>query len=186
MKNTAVKDLMVPISEYVTVPEGSSLSAAVQALEEARREHAHSRYKHRAVLVLDGQGRVVGKLSQLDVLRGIEPKHEEMKRVEDIRRYGFSQTFIHRLQEQRRLETGIVEVLGKDVATLKVEDFMQTLSEGECVEESTSLDMAIHQLVQGTHLSLLVTRAGEIVGVLRLSDVFTAVAHTLVESGLPA
>jgi hypothetical protein len=60
-----------------------------------------------------------------------------------------------------------------------VEDFMQAPSEGEIVEENTSLDTAIHQLVMGTHLSLLVTRGVEIVGILRMSDVFAAVFHAM-------
>ncbi len=180
MKNTSVKDLMVPLSEYVTVLQGSTLYEAVQALETARKEHANRRYNHRAVLVLDQKGCVIGKLSQLDVLRGIEPNREEMERLEDIRRYGFSRNFINNLQEQKRQALGIVEVLGKDTAELKVEDFMQAPSEGEYVEENTSLDTAVHQLVRGTHLSLLVTRDKEIVGILRMSDVFVAVARAMI------
>ncbi len=182
MKNINVKDLMVPLSEYVTVPEGATLYEAVMALEKARTEHAHNRYNHRAVLVLDSKGRVIGKLSQLDVLHGVEPKREEMNVLEDIQRYGFSRNFITRLQEKRRREGGIIEVLGNETAGLMVEDFMQAPSESECVEENTSLDTAIYQLVKGTHLSLLVTRDKEIVGILRMSDVFTAVARTMIKS----
>ncbi len=182
LKNTTVKEFMVPLSEYVTLPEGSSLYEAVQALEKARLEHANKRYNHRAVLILDRQGCVIGKLSQLDVLRGIEPKREEMDDLERIGQYGFSRKFINSLQEQRRLEGGIVEVLGKDAASLKVEDFMQAPSPGEYVEENTTLDTAIHQLVKGTHLSLLVTRDKEIVGILRMSDVFMAVARTMLQN----
>ena len=35
MENYLVKDLMVPLSEYATVPEGSTLYEAVQALEKS-------------------------------------------------------------------------------------------------------------------------------------------------------
>jgi len=178
----AVKDLMVPLSEYVSLPEGSSLYEAVEALERARQDHVHNRYKHRAVLVLDRRGRVIGKLSQLDVLRGMQPKREEREKIEDIRRFGFSRRFINQLQEQARKERDIVEVLGWDAAQLKVEAFMQTPSESECVDENASLEAAIHQLVAGTHLSLLVTRQSEIVGILRLSDAFVAVARNLTHS----
>lgn len=182
MNTTTVKDLMVPLSEYLTLPEGASLYEAVQTLEKARQEHVHNRYKHRAVLVLDRRGRVIGKLSQLDVLRGMQPRGEEVSRIEDIRRYGFSRGFIRRLQEQRRQERDIVRVLGWDAARLKVEDFMQAPTEAECVEEGASLETAIHQLVAGPHLSLLVTREQEIVGVLRMADVFVAVARNLTEN----
>ena len=66
MKNYLVKDLMVPLSEYATVPEGSTLFEAVLALEKAQEEFDHTKYKHRAVLILDSENRVIGKLSHMD------------------------------------------------------------------------------------------------------------------------
>jgi len=62
---------------------------------------------------------------------------------------------------------------------MKVEDYMQTPSEGEYVDEKTSIDTAMHQIVIGTHLSLIVTRGDEITGLLRMSDVFAAVFHAM-------
>ena len=53
MKNYLVKDLMVPLSEYATVPMGSTLFEAVLALEKAQEEFDHTKYKHRGVLILD-------------------------------------------------------------------------------------------------------------------------------------
>ena len=53
MKNFLVKDLMVPLSEYATVPEGSTLFEAVLALEKAQEEYDRTKYRHRAVLILD-------------------------------------------------------------------------------------------------------------------------------------
>jgi CBS domain-containing protein len=176
---TIVKDLMVPLSEYATVPEGSTLYDAVLALEKAQEKFALTRYHHRAVLILNRENRVIGKLSQLDVLRALEPKNEAISQFLDIGCYGFSPTFINRLREQHRLAGGIVKDIRRKAASLRVEDFMQAPSQGEYVEEDTSLDTAIHQLVAGTHLSLLVTREKEIVGILRMSDVFSAVFHTL-------
>ncbi len=58
---------------------------------------------------------------------------------------------------------------------------MQAPSEGEFIEEEASLEIAILQLVTGHHLSLLVTKRKKIVGVLRLTDTFAAVFHTMKE-----
>jgi Mg2+/Co2+ transporter CorB len=73
----------------------------------------------------------------------------------------------------------------KDVCSkaskLRVEDFMQTPSEGEYIEAEAYLDMAIMQLVTGRHISLLVTRNEEIIGILRMTDAFAAVFHTMKE-----
>jgi hypothetical protein len=85
MKQYRVKDLMVPISGYATVAVGSTLSEAVVALEKAQEEYCQTQYSHRSVLVLDKNKQVVGKLSQLDFLRSLEPKDEEIKRIKNIR-----------------------------------------------------------------------------------------------------
>ena len=55
MKSYSVKDLMVPLSEYATVTQDATLYEAVLALEEAQEkfEDKHTRYRHRAILVLD-------------------------------------------------------------------------------------------------------------------------------------
>ena len=45
--NYIVKDLMVPISEYATVPVGATLFEAVLALEEAQLNFDRSKYQHR-------------------------------------------------------------------------------------------------------------------------------------------
>ena len=52
-------------------------------------------------------------------------------------------------------------------------------TEGEYIDESASLGEAIHQLVMGRHQSLLVTREKDIVGILRLTDVFKYIFQTL-------
>ena len=184
MKKYLVKDLMVPISEYATVSEGATLLETLLALERAQEEFAHTRYSHRAVLILDKNKRVIGKLSQLDFLRVLEREDEHIDHINSISKFGFSPTAIIACQEKYRAESAPLEEIFSTVAKLRVEDFMQTPSEGEYIEENTSLDIAIHQFTTGLHLSLLVTKGKDIAGVLRLSDVFAAVFHTMKESEL--
>jgi CBS domain-containing protein len=61
----------------------------------------------------------------------------------------------------------------------KVSDYMSRPAEGEFIDANASLDQAIHLFVLGNHQSLLVTRKGEIIGILRLTDVFAAIFHAL-------
>ena len=95
VKSYTVKDLMVPLSEYATVSEDATLYEAVISLEKAQEnfEDKHTRYRHRAILILDKKGKVVGKLSQLDVLSSLEPKYNEMSQGEGLHRYGFTKQF---------------------------------------------------------------------------------------------
>ncbi|UCD82991.1 MAG: CBS domain-containing protein [Desulfobacterales bacterium] len=172
---------MVPLSEYATVAEGSTLFDAVLALEKAQEEFDHTKYKHRGVLILDKDKRVIGKLGQLDVLHALEPKDEDADDFNDLGQFGFSSNFVHKLRKQRRMRATPLRDLCSKASKLKVEDFMQAPSEGEIIEEEASLEMAVMQLVTGRHLSLLVTRDKDIVGILRLTDVFAAVFHTMKE-----
>ena len=172
---------MVPISEYATVSKGATLFEAVMALEKAQEEFTRTRYSHRAVLVLGKDNRVVGKLSQLDFLRALEMNGAPTEDRSDLRKFGFSSKAIVSHQEQQRIGTTSREEVIRSAAELKVEDCMQALSEGETIDLTTSVDTATHQLITGRHLSLLVTDGTDIVGILRLSDVFAAAFHAMKE-----
>jgi CBS domain-containing protein len=175
-----VKDLMVPISEYATVTVGTSLLDAIQALERAQEIYTTSKYQHRAVLVLDESGRVVGKISQLRALKAIEPEVKSSYEIEQLKAFNFSDNYIAQLRDLYRSHGKVMSRDSlREAAAKKVEEFMQTPSAGEYVAENCSLDTAIHRLVAGTHLSLLVTRNEKIVGILRISDVFAAVFHKM-------
>ena len=181
VRNYTVKDLMVPISEYATVPEGSTLLDAILALERAQEGFVQNKYQHRAILILDKKARVIGKLSQMDVLRALEPRDEDAEDINELSQFGFSRKLVQGLLKEQRLQGVPVKDLYVRTARLKVEDFMQAPTEGEYVEQDASLDIAVHQLVLGNHFSLLVTKAGEIVGILRLTDVFGVVLRAMKE-----
>ena len=183
METYKVKELMVPISEYATVNRGATLYEAILALEKAQEEYDHSKYRHRAVLVLDQTGKVIGKLNHLDVLRAIEmqPNDQGYYRLQSLNDFGFSRKFIRSLVHQRRQKNISLKEVCKTASKINVEAIMQTLTEGEYVEPDAPLEMAIHQMVAEDHLSLLVARGNQIQGVLRLSDVFAAVFHTMKE-----
>jgi CBS domain-containing protein len=176
MKTRKVKDLMVPLAEYATVSEEASLYAAVQALEEAQKKFRQEAYKHRAILALDKGGRVVGKLSQLDVIKGLEAGYKTMGDFKGISHTGFSADFIKSMVDKYDLWQKPLEDICSRAPQIKVKDIMYTPTEGEYVPEEATLDQALHQLVVGHHQSLLVTKDGkEIVGILRLTDVFEEV-----------
>ncbi len=172
MEEMKVKDLMVPLAEYATVPEDATLFDAVMALEEAQSKFDRSRERHRGILVLDKTGHVVGKLSQLDVLKGLEPQYDKIGDFRGSSRLGFSPEFIRSLLKNYGLWDKPLRDICRKAAQIKVKDIFYTPGKAEYVREEDSLNHAIHQLIVGHHQSLLVTRGNEIVGILRLSDVF--------------
>lgn len=183
MKSYTVKDLMVPLSEYATVTDDATLYEAVRALEAAQEkfEDRHTRYRHRAILILDKGGNVIGKISQLDALKALEPKYQSMSAGEGSHRFGFSKQFMQTTLEDYHLFSNPLDDICLKAGRQNVKNFMYTPTEGEYVAEDASLDVAIHQLIMGHHQSLLVARDTKIVGVLRLTDVFAAVFHKMKE-----
>ena len=181
MDTDKVKDIMVPLEEYATVSHKASLYEAVLALEKAQEEieRSHSAYLHRAILVYDDNKKIIGKISQLDILTALEPKYSEMGHSRSMSRVAFSANFLKNMMQQYSLLSGSLEAACKKARSVNVKDIMYAPSEGEYVDENASLREAIHQFVMGHHQSLLITRNGDIVGVLRLTDVFKEVINIM-------
>ena len=173
---------MIPLSEYATVGVGATLYEAVLALEEAQLDFDLTRYRHRAILVLDEQGKVAGKISQLDVLRALEPKYDEMlEKNQHKQSFGFSKKYMESVMTQFNMwDTDLSSICRKSGAQ-PVAKYMHTLSEGEYVDENVTLAEAVHQLVMCNTQSLMVTSDEKIVGILRLTDVFASIFHTMKE-----
>jgi CBS domain-containing protein len=183
VKTAKVRDLMVALEEYASVSEDATLRDAVLALEEAHKKFHKDRYKHRAILVLDKDKHIVGKVSQWDVIRALEPKYNEVHDFKRLARFGLGSEFIKSMMKNMDLwQSGLEDICPK-AAHLKVKEIMYTPEKAEYVEEDTSLDEAVHQLVIGHHQSLLVTREDRVVGVLRLADVFSEICRIIKACG---
>ena len=150
MEKIRVKDLMVPIEEYATVSQDASLFEAVQALEQAQEKLDRMRYPylHRAILVFDQNKKIVGKISQLDALRALEPQYEKMGDSATLSRAGFSPQFLQSIMKQFSLLSDSLVNICSRASNRKVKSFMYAPGEGEYVEEDATLAEAIHQLVE--------------------------------------
>lgn len=179
MKKRIVKEMMVPLSEYATVSESDSLADAVVALEKSQKHFDPSRYRHRAILVLDDQGRVSGKIDQIDLLKALEPKYDTLQTRTGMAHLVFTKKFMESMLTSYSLWEKPMEEICSKGANRRVKDFMHVPAESEYIEENASLDVAIHLLISQRFQSLLVTRDGEVVGILRLTDVFTEVVHAI-------
>ncbi len=179
MESTLVKDLMIPFEDYATVSEDATLADAVMALEEAQSSFDQNRYQHRAILVHDKSGKIVGKLSQLDVLKALEPKYGDADKLKRLDRFGMDGAFIRGLIEQYGFLKKPLQNICQKAADIRVKNIMYTPSKGEFVSENAALNEAVLQLLVGQHQSLLVTRGGDIVGILRLTDVFKKVTDMI-------
>jgi len=179
MKTITVKELMLPLNKYATVSRGATLREAVLALEKAQMTLDPTRHKHRAILVLDESGKVMSKLTMKNILVALEPNYGKVEGTDVLERSGFSPDLIRSMLEDNALWAQPLQFVHERAAQLKVGDFIQAPSENEYVDENSTLGEAAHQLIVYPYLSLLVTRDDEVVGILRLSDVFTKVCEII-------
>ena len=179
MKSIFVNELMVPLDDYATVSQEANLYEAVLSLENAQEKVDPAEHKHRAILALDENGTVVGKVSMFDVLTALEPKYEELEDKGVLSRAGYSKAFIRSMLRDNYLWDEPLENICQRAPNLRVKDFMEIPAEGAYIREEASLDEAIHQMVIQRHHSLLVTRDENVVGILRLSDVFSMIARKI-------
>jgi len=177
VRNIKVTEVMVPVEEYATVHQDANVYEAVLALEQAQKRFNQERYKHRALLVYDDHKKIAGKLSQLDLLKGLEPKYEKVVDMSALTRFGLGREYMKSMMEKVELWQRPLEDICKKAVEIKVKDIMYTPQEEDCVDADSTLDQATHRLIVGRHQSLLVVRDGEIVGVLRLTDVFQKVCE---------
>ncbi len=95
MDKTPIKDLVIPISDYSSVQKDANLLSAFKALESEFRSHIEGQpYRHRAILVINQKGTVIGKASQIDILRAIEPDYGKIDISDSLSRFGFNKAYL--------------------------------------------------------------------------------------------
>jgi predicted transcriptional regulator len=77
-----------------------------------------------------------------------------------------------------------LENLCQKAAKINVKEIMQALTVTEFIQEDSSLDQGLHQMVMGRHASLLVQKGDMVVGVLRQSDIFKEVCDRMKACGI--
>ncbi|AFM26986.1 CBS domain-containing protein [Desulfomonile tiedjei] len=177
MDKMRVKDLMLPLDQYICVSENETLANAVAELEAAQSKVVPGRHPHRAVLVCDADGNVIGKLSQLDFLRALEPKYSEISDLKKVSGFGLSAEFMKSTMDEYDLWKTPLEDLCRKAATVKLSSIVAAPLEGEFIDQEATLDKAVHQMIMGHHQSLLATSKDRIVGILRLTDVFKEIGN---------
>jgi CBS domain-containing protein len=179
MRTITVKELMVPLEAYATVTREATLREAIIALERAQVTLDPSRHKHRAILVLDESGKVVSKITMKNILMALEPNYGKMEGTGVLERSGYSPDLIRSMLENNALWTEPLQFFHERAAKLKVGDLIHAPSEDEYIDENATLGEAIHQMIVSPYLSLLVTSGDEVLGILRLSDIFAKICEVI-------
>lgn len=172
-----LKDLMVPIQEYAKVNQEAHLYDALVALETAQAKLPKGKAPHRAVLVENETGELVGNIGRLVFIKALGAEFSALKTKEAMNRAGISQESISAVMSHMRFFQEKHVTLQERAKSIKAKDVMHPV--GESIDESASLQEAINLFGAWQTLSILVTRKDQVVGVLRLSDLFQEMARQI-------
>jgi CBS domain-containing protein len=181
METWSVRDIMLSLTDVPTVREEATLLEAVCALDRAQRRRREGASRYRAVLVVNARGQVVGKLGHLAFLRAIEPGFESPADRDTLDRAGVDPDLLESLSGHRRFWHGELEECCRRSAHVTVREVMHPLAES--VDADTPLIQAVSTLVRLQVLSIPVREAGQVVGLLRLADLYDLIAHLITREG---
>ena len=176
MQTKQVQELMVPIADYATIQVDATVEEAMQALENEHKQFGDAPYRHQSLVVVNEKNHVVGRLSQIDMMRSLEPGYSQISDKDRwLGRSVLSKKVLVTLREEFGLWEQPLESMCTLIQNSTVIDHMQKPTEGEFVFDTDTLNVAAHRTVMGQHHSLLVIRRDrEIVGILRSTDLFNA------------
>ena len=168
MIDILAKDVMIPISRYVTVTKADTLLHVLQALDDARKSEEDR--AHRDAIVVDEDGEFVGKVTMIDIFKALEPNY---KRVDEKRSMGaLTQIFVAKAVKDFNLWMEPMQDVCTRGAHKFVGDVMHVPGDADFIREKDSLELALHKYVMGVHQPLVVKEGDTVIGVLRFGDVF--------------
>lgn len=182
MKNIQVKEIMIPISDYVTVKKENSLIELLQALETDRK--TKKRHAHRDAIVMDNDNHFIGKVTMIDIFQVLEPKYKKIDPAPQFRGV-ITREFIMDALKNFDLWTEPMKTLRQRAENLKVKDALHIPDDAEYIEKDDTLEKALHQYVMGAHQPLVVQDRKMIVGLLRFGDLFEVIRKRIFAEGHP-
>ncbi len=176
MMRHKVKELMTGLSEIAVIDENSTLFEAVLEIGIARaRDPAGIRCA--AALVVDKAGNVAGFLEFRNMLRGLEPRHDEF--VESANKAGFSPDKIRSELQKYGLWEEALEGLCKKAGEMLIKRLMTVPEESRITNAEGSINEAIYQMIVSGHDYLFVRDGQVLAGIICLSDIMGHICDTV-------
>lgn len=172
-----VKEIMLRLEDYAVVGEDETILGALKALERSQENLPPGRQPHRAILVEDSRGQIVGKLHYFAFLRALVPERKAFGATGILDRAGVGDDLRESSMKMLDLLTGDLVDVCERARKVVVRDVYTTTTVS--IDEEALLPTAVSKFLLHQTLSLLVTRKGKTVGILRLSDLFDELARQI-------
>ena len=152
------KDIMVPLKDYLD-PD-TTVKKAVNLLRTVERKE--QKYAIMGLPVVDKAGKLTGMLSMTDILKAAYPAYMKMA---DLSEFTWD---------------GMLESLAKQEGDKKVKEIMT--SPAISTEENNPLMECVDLLLKNNIRQMpVVNKAGNVVGILSINDIFYAVTKSMIE-----
>ena len=168
MKDILIKEVMIPVSNYVTIKEDNTLYEVFQILEKSKKNT--TRHAHRDAIVVNGKGEFMGKVTMLDIFRALEPNYKKL--IKNYKDGTLTKEYVMKSIKDFDLWREPMYDLCQRGSGLTVSDVMHIPEGHEYIQEDSSLEQALHKYVMGVHQPLIVKKGDEITGMLRFGDLF--------------
>jgi len=179
MYDKRVKDIMIPVSQYPCIKEDASMYDAIVLLKKAIDFRAAGQEPFRAVLVKNNEGLIIGKVGLLGFLKGLEPKYQSIFDIEKLSRVPqLSAGFLDSLVTQYNLWENNPLDLCTQAKTTNIKDIMIPIDQH--IDQDETIKSAIHKIIMWQTVSILVSSGEEIVGILRLKDLYLSVEDYII------
>ncbi len=175
MKDILVKDMMIPIANYVIVKKEHHLVDVLHAIEKKRK--AEGGHAHRDAIVVDENGRFIGKVTMIDIFRSLEPNYRKVRREQKSQT--LTDAFVREAVKQFNLWLEPAEDICQRGSKVAVADAMHKPGKSEYIMEDDNLEKALNYFVMGVHQPLIVKKGDDVTGVLRFGDIFEIVRESL-------
>jgi|SRR5208283_15986 len=171
-----VKELMTGLSEIAVIDENSTLFEAILEIGMAQAKHPAG-MRCPAALVVDKQRNVAGFLEFRNMLRSLEPRHDEF--VESAEKGGFSHDKIRSELQKYGLWEDALDGLCKKAGEILIKSLMSVPEDSRITDAESSINEAIYRMIVSGHDYLFVRDGQVLAGVISLSDIMGHVCDTV-------
>lgn len=187
MSGRRTRDMMIPLELYATVSEDSTFYDAVLALGTAAKASGQEHHgTPESILVFDKKGRIAGQIDCWDLLRSIEPRYANIGSPREIVGRECSDCeFADSILKTYNLWQESAEELCAKSAKVTVRKMMRPIQTLEYIDEQAPIEEAMNSMIIWRLSLMFVTRSGEVVGVLKLTDVARVALLGITECRLP-
>jgi Mg2+/Co2+ transporter CorC len=180
MEKMKVRDLMVPADQFPKIADTASLFDALFALETAQEDFLSGKSAQRIMLVENEKKQIIGKISPIDLFKGLEKKYNQVNVEKTLEKFGLKYIWSGMRKEYDLWESPFKDLCRK-AGDIHVKDFVKIPNEGQTVDAKDTLSKCFHLFVVNRHDTLFVMEKNEFIGMLRFSDVYKKVVQTMKE-----